>query len=257
MTIANIEFSSQALQRTAEYVAFIPDPQEAGPGPYPVLLQLHGYHDNRRAWMIKSNLWGHWQRYPLIIVMPETANGWWANMGIPNNWEDYIVQDLVSHVGSTFPVREGKMAIGGLSMGGFGAIRLGLKYPHLFSSIWAHSSAIFNPDKTAMAFVWDDPDRSSEVRAHMRNDLNCYYWAAMLQKEIKPRLTFDCGTEDFLIDQNRDFHTYLQKQKLPHSYMEHPGGHTWEYWDLHVQAALVQHAEVLEIMRKPEQPPMM
>ncbi len=90
MTIAHIAFRSMALERNAEYVAFIPDPKVVGPGPYPVLVQLHGYLDDQHAWLNKSRLWEHTKLYPMIIVMPATHNGWWSNLGRPNNWEDYV-----------------------------------------------------------------------------------------------------------------------------------------------------------------------
>jgi putative tributyrin esterase len=256
MTIATVQFTSQALQRDATYIALIPDAEKAGPGPYPVLVQLHGYWDDQTSWLVKSRIWGHVERYPLIVILPTTANGWWANLGAPNNWEDYVVQDLVAHVRATFPVREGQWALGGLSMGGFGALRLGLKHPQLFCSVWAHSSAIFHPDdKREWPFVWDDEDRSEAWRARAKIELNCYHWAERLDRSSMPRLSFDCGVDDFLIEDNRRFHAFLKEQGLPHHYAEHPGAHTWEYWDTHVQSALVQHAEVLGIQQKPEQIP--
>lgn len=250
MTVATIQFKSNALQRDATYIALIPDPAIVGPGPYPVLVQLHGYSDDQTAWLNKSRLWGHAELYPMIVILPTTLNGWWSNLGAPNNWEDYIVQDLVAHVQATLPAREGPWAIGGLSMGGFGTLRLGLKYPNLFRSVWAHSSAIPRPDTERMwPFVWDAPERSPEEQARLKVDLNCFHWAKQLDQANAPQITFDCGTEDFLIEDNRAFHTYLDEIGLAHTYTEHPGAHTWEYWDTHVVAALAQHAEVFGITK--------
>ena len=79
----------------------------------------------------------------------------------------------------------------------------------------------------------------------MKIDLSCYHWAEQLDRSKMPRLSFDCGTEDFLLEENRAFHTFLESIDLPHHYAEHPGAHTWEYWDAHVVTALAQHAEVL------------
>lgn len=62
-----------------------------------------------------------------------------------------------------------------------------------------------------------------------------------------PRLSFDCGLEDSLLEDNRNFHAYLDKIKLPHYYAEFPGGHVWEYWDEHVQEALRQHTQTLNL----------
>jgi putative tributyrin esterase len=138
-------------------------------------------------------------------------------------------------------------------MGGFGAIRLGLKHPDLFSSIWAHSSTVPTTKvKRDWPFIWDSPDHSEEWKARMKIDLSCYHWAEQLDRAQMPRLSFDCGTEDFLIEENRAFHTFLESIDFPHHYAEHPGAHTWEYWDTHVVTALTQHAEVFGIARAPE-----
>ncbi|HEU5090402.1 MAG TPA: alpha/beta hydrolase-fold protein [Roseiflexaceae bacterium] len=248
MNLATVQFASAALQRPATYIALLPDAGVVGPGPYPVLVQLHGYYDDYRSWLTKSNLLQHAKTYPIMIILPDTANGWWANLGAPNQFEDLIVNDLKAHVHSTFQVRPGRWAIGGLSMGGFGALRLGLKHADMFCSIYAHSSAIPKPGLArGFPFVWDDPDRSAAQRRRLRQDLSCYHWADQVDSTLMPRLSFDCGTEDVLLDENRRFHEYLDKIGLPHSYAEYPGGHHWEYWDTHVRQALAQHAEVFGV----------
>jgi enterochelin esterase-like enzyme len=77
--------------------------------------------------------------------------------------------------------------------------------------------------------------------------MDCYRLAEQLDPATMPRLGFDCGTEDDLLGDNRNLHTLLERRKLPHTYNEHPGAHTWDYWDLHVRTALKQHAEVFNI----------
>jgi putative tributyrin esterase len=253
MTIARVQFHSKTLDRVADYIAILPDPALVGPGPYPVLVQLHGYLDDHTAWLYKSMLLEHLDRYPMITILPNTQNGWWANMGYPNNWERYLVEDLVAHVRHTFPAQAGRWAIGGLSMGGFGALSLGLRYPEIFCSVWAHSSAIFHPDAPMPGpFPWNDPRLTEAEHRRLKVDLSCYHWASVIDREKLPRLTFDCGTEDFLIEANRAFHAYLGQLDLPHTYAEHPGAHTWDYWNTHVVSAIQQHAEVFGITRAPE-----
>jgi putative tributyrin esterase len=69
----------------------------------------------------------------------------------------------------------------------------------------------------------------------------------LIDHEDGPVLSFDCGVDDELIEENRTFHAQLEEMGLAHHYAEHPGGHDWDYWDLHVQEALAQHAEVLGV----------
>ena len=245
-TLGTMHMSSLALRREVTYHILIPDPQDVGPGPYPVLLQLHGFSDDGTAWLYKSNLLMYAEYLPLIIVLPSTENCWWADVSPSQQFETFVMSDLWNHVTQTFPVRkDGRWAIGGLSMGGFGALRLGLKYPDRFCSIFAHSSRIPTLDEIAVA----EPLFPELVRKNLawRTDMDCYTLAKKVDPSSMPRLSFDCGVDDELLPDNRRFHEHLNKLKLPHQYLEHPGAHTWDYWDKHVQTALGQHSEVFNI----------
>ncbi len=245
MNVATIQLRSQALERTVTFTVLLPNPAIVGPGPYDVLVQLHGYHDDHTAWLYKSRLWNYAEKLPLIVVLPDGQNGWWSNFGRGRMFEDMVAVDIRNYVLTMFPTRQGnRWAIGGLSMGGFGAIRLGLKHPGKFCSIFAHSSKIAAPEDE---FVWSDPRWSQTLQDELRTDLDCYRWANEADRQILPRLSFDCGTEDFLLEDNRRFHAYLEQIDLPHTYTEYPGEHTWDYWDTHIQTALRQHADVLGI----------
>lgn len=151
------------------------------------------------------------------------------------------MEDLLPACERFFPVHPGPWAIGGLSMGGFGAIRLGLKHPDRFASIYAHSSYL--PSRAQLA------ERHEDMTEEQRADFDVYALAAdAVSCPDRPRLSFDCGTEDFLLDQNRAFHAHLESVVYPNEYAEYPGAHTWEYWDDHVRDALPQHLEVLGVV---------
>ena len=133
-SVVTVECHAPALDRAVTYTALVP---EAGTPPFAVLYQLHGASDDHRAWLYKSNLLRHVDGLPLIVVLPSGENSYYVDA-----WEKLVVDDLPAHVSRTFRVREGRAAIGGLSMGGFGAIRLGLKYADRYASIYAHSSKL-------------------------------------------------------------------------------------------------------------------
>ena len=120
-------------------------------------------------------------------------------------------------------VRDGAAAIGGLSMGGYGAIRLGLRHPDRYRSIFAHSSRL--------------PVSGDEYDVEVV--------AARIDRARMPALAFDCGVDDHLIEDSRRLHARLEALGLPHRYQEHPGAHTWEYWDTHVREAVAHHVRVL------------
>ena len=178
-------------------------------------------------------------------MLPDGANNWWANFGRALRYEEMVVADLHAHVEATFPVRRNSpWAIGGLSMGGFGALRIGLKHPQRYCSIFAHSSRI---PHQADEFVWSDARWSESFQRELRNDLDCFRLAEEIDPAVLPRLSFDCGTADFLLEDNRRFHAFLEEKGVRHDYAEYPGAHTWDYWDRHVQTALKQHCEALGI----------
>ena len=105
--------------------------------------------------------------------------------------------------------------------------------------IWAHSAAFVIGDVIPSLDLGDIEDASLHDLAPKlkgRTDL--------------PVISFDCGTEDELIESNRDFHTLLNDLGIEHTYTEHPGGHTWEYWDEYIKDALPQHERVLGIKRE-------
>ncbi len=242
MTVASVQFFSQSLNRHVSYNVILP---REGTGPYPVLLQLHGLTDDHNAWIYKSNLVEHAAAYPMLIVMPDGGTSGYLNLvdterrldvddriGVAR-YEDAIVQDLREHVSRIFNVRPGPWAIGGLSMGGFGALRLGMKYPDRFVSIWAHSSA----PRIGWLMADRTPDPAdAQILTHAER---------LVEAASQPEISFDCGTEDDLVGENRALHGHLDRLGIAHHYAEHPGGHTWDYWDLRVRTALAQHARVL------------
>lgn len=241
MPVGQMHFYSQALLRQATFGFYLPS-AEFEP-PYPALLQLHGAGDDYASWFERSMLPEYLQRYPFIVITPAGDLSFWTNIGVQGrgtDYEDYLIRDLMPEVERLFPVRRDRWAIGGLSMGGYGAVRLGLLYPDRFASIYAHSSAVWD----AARFRERIPGLSDEVAAQA----DIYPYAERTAgASNRPTLTFDCGLEDPLLPDNRAFHDYLDEIGYPHTYLEFPGGHTWDYWNEHVQEALARHAQVVGV----------
>lgn len=119
------------------------------------------------------------------------------------------------------------LCLAGLSMGGFGALRLGGKHPHRFRAVSGHSSAThkeqFRELLGARLDAWSDAEEDRSVLA------------AMLQHRHElPPIRFDCGTEDFLVGPNRELHRALEAAGIAHVYEEFGGTHTWPYWEEHL-----------------------
>ncbi|HYH11316.1 MAG TPA: alpha/beta hydrolase family protein [Thermomicrobiales bacterium] len=239
MTVANVRFFSEALGKWTRYNAILPD---VGEGPYPVLMQLHGLSDDEDSWVERSNLVRYVGELPLIVVLPDGGTSGYLNWKTSerlhkHRYEDLLIHDIPNNVRHHFQVKDGPWAIGGLSMGGYGAMRLGLKYPDRFASIHAHSSAFHIHELVNPEVVEDLEDASVFLQAE-----------ALAKRGERPVITFDCGVDDRLLETNRRFHEHLQALDIDHTYAEFDGDHEWDYWDLHVQEALAQHARVLGLV---------
>lgn len=239
-SVVTVECHSPALDRTVTYTALVPD---AGTPPFAVLYQLHGASDDHRAWLHKSNLLRHLEGLPLLVVLPSGENGYYVDAPPLRALEQLVVHDIPAHVTRSFRVQEGRAAIGGLSMGGYGAIRLGLKYPDRYASIFAHSSRL--PARAELPMLaW-----TRGIDAADLDDLDVEWIAERADRATLPALAFDCGSEDHLIADSRRFHARLDALGVPHEYREHGGAHTWDYWDEHVVEAIAHHVRVLGIDR--------
>ena len=135
------------------------------------------------------------------------------------------------------------LCIAGLSMGGFGALRLGAKYSTRVAAISAHSSATDFGDMDA--FVDEDlaPCGVSEADGSVLETIRAH-------RATLPPLRFDCGTSDVLLPQNRALHTVLTGDGIAHTYEEFPGGHDWPYWHEHLADSLRFFAAALSSPRR-------
>jgi S-formylglutathione hydrolase FrmB len=158
---------------------------------------------------------------------------------------------LVQFIERTFPARRERAGrhIGGLSMGGYGAMRAALTYPELYSSVNSHSGALFHgtcdwnvndPNEDRRAFAGEMIQIFGPNPAGSKHDLVTLA-ARVKAQNLLPRMRIDCGIGDFLLDASRAMDRELQKLQIPHEYEEFPGEHNWDYWDLHVREAIAFH----------------
>lgn len=252
MALAEVHFYSNSVGLSMAMNVILPD---SGPGPFPVFYLLHGLSDDHTMWCRRSNIERYIEKVPMIVVMPETGRGWYTNSkNHPGRaCEDMMIKDVIPLVDRIFPTiktRAGRV-VGGLSMGGYGAVKLALKYPDMFCSATSHSGAVLGPLQVKNGVIKPRVD-SEEFAAILGpkcvgTDNDPVALAKKCPKAKRPALRIDCGVDDFLILPNRSFDAQLTKMGYEHEYQEFPGGHTWEYWDTHVQEALTFHRRQLGI----------
>lgn len=249
MAFCQVQWSSQVLGKQVGLYALVPD---RGTPPFPVYYLLHGLSDDYTIWHRRTRIEWYVRDLPLIVVMPDGFRGFYTNHENGPAYADYMAEELPAFVERTFPAQRDRSgrAIGGLSMGGYGALRLALGYTDRYVSANSHSGALlFGSRRTDV----DDVLRSAEFKrilgadpAGSEHDLRMLAERAAAADRL-PAMRIDCGTEDFLLGQNREFSAFLAERGIDHQYDEFPGAHSWDYWDTHVQEALAFHCAHLGI----------
>ncbi len=222
---------------------------------YPVLYLLHGYTDHYPAWVSYTRITEYARGYEEIIVMPEGDDGFYTNnYADPKlGWEDFLIRDLIPYVDGhyrTVVARQGR-AVAGLSMGGYGAMKLGLKYPQLFAAAASLSGALASARPEWLESLHEDGIRKvieadfgpSDNPARVSNDP--FELVKKISLSQLPQLYFSVGESDRLIEDNRKFARLLAELKIPYQYREVPGPHEWPVWDEQIQVVLALQAPVI------------
>jgi S-formylglutathione hydrolase FrmB len=173
----------------------------------------------------------------MVLAMPSDGLFGDGSAYVPHksgDYESWIVQDVVravkernAQVDDSSPV-----FITGLSMGGFGALRLGAKYPDLFHGFSGLSSLThFNQMNLFL-------ENFEDLKNHALQQDGVLDWMSANKTKLSP-FRFDCGSKDFLLEQNRVLHNSLLELGIPHLYEENEGKHEWDYWTKHIDTSFV------------------
>ncbi len=283
-------FFSKSLGVEKQFIVYLPPSYETNRSRrYPVAYYLHGLFGGEADWVAKGGIdlvadsliaAGMPQA---IIVMPDGDDGWYTTWANPVSYgtcadtlhveaparycvrsyayDEYIGRDLVAYVDSHFRTSADRAhrGIGGLSMGGYGAMAIAFKFPTEFAAAASHSGVVSPMYIGAHPFA--APARYGESfdtlvarkigfldRYRMFFGTDMARWRAndpaTLVAGLKqagtalPALYADVGTDDGLLDQNRAFDWELTRLGIAHEYHEYPGAHTWRFWNDHVRQSL-------------------
>ncbi|MBQ9262968.1 MAG: acetylesterase [Clostridia bacterium] len=221
------------------------------PGPFPTLYLLHGYSGNHMDWLYNGLVAQLAVKHRLAIIMPSGDNSFYLNNPFSGQaYSDFIGHELVDVTRRMFPLSHKRedTFIGGLSMGGFGALRSGLYFNDVFSAVIALSSALITDEIAHMKPGEHNGVASYDYYANTFGDLSTLpdsdrapkALAAKRQAagEALPRIFMACGTEDFLYPNNLDMHQYLETLGIAHAWVTHPGVHDFDFWNYALPIAL-------------------
>lgn len=261
MAVFHVEFLSESLNRTVPITVILPTDKLYFPGmpkreegkPYKTLYLLHGVLGSNNDWLYGTRIQRWAEERDLAVVLCSGENSFYVNHHLGcNMYGDFIGRELVEFTRKTFPLSHNRKDtyIGGLSMGGYGAIRNGLKYNETFGAIVALSSAlIVNDDlpvipENAMFFI-DKAEYKyncfgTDLTAAVKSDLNPKNLVETLLKdniEI-PKIYMACGNQDSLLPVNQDFADFLEQHNIEHTFVIGDGNHEWDFWDTYILKAL-------------------
>lgn len=232
---------SPALRHRGDVTLYLPP--TVSDRPRPLLILLHGVRGSHWNWWALGNLPAIAREMltageiaPLAIAMPSDGlwsdgSGYLAHKRF--DAESWIIEDVPTGIRELVPhIHPGKVFLAGLSMGGYGALRIGAKHASRVAGISAHSPVTGLADLSQ--HVQDPIEKDMALG---KRDADILHWMRRNRSSLPP-IRFDCGTEDALLVSNRALHAAMVHARILHDYEEHPGGHDWAYWQQQVRATL-------------------
>ncbi|MCR4632696.1 MAG: esterase family protein [Erysipelotrichaceae bacterium] len=207
-----------------------------------VLYLLHGLGGNEDEWTRFSKIEYYAKKYNFAIIMPGVGRSFYCNTKQGIRYFDFVSDELPAIVGKWFKISTDKndTFIAGESMGGYGALKIALSKPERFAAAASLSGVVdYESFKTQIEKGTFEEMEISELDL-LQDDVSLKALAnGLVEKEERPRLILQCGTEDFLLEDNRRFSKELKEMGYDHLYKEGPGDHEWPYWDKAVQYAFM------------------
>ena len=257
MAIIQCNFFSKSLMRTVPIQVVLPTDKMVFPGqsqpeekPFKTLYLLHGIFGNYTDWVSGTRLQAWAQDRDLAVVMPSGDNSFYVdNRKTSALYGSFIAKDLVEFTRRSFPLSRKRedTFIGGLSMGGFGAIVNGLQHPETFGRVVGLSAALILDSARLNAAYTDNLMTNRGYYESVFGDLDKVLggendYTALAERVAgradAPRFYLACGTEDGLIAPNRVFKDKLQSLGYDVTWVEGPGIHDWKFWDEYILKAM-------------------
>ena len=253
MSNATIRFYSNCLRRSTTFQMYLPYDERQG---FPVdkkdqpkekpktLFLLHGFTGDAGNWIPEYLS----DKYNFAVVCPSGENSFWLD-GISSGHEfcKFLGEELIGFVRKAFHLAENKdeTYIMGMSMGGFGALHTALYYPDVFGKAAGLSSALIVHEVAGMTEGKGNEVANYEFYRECFGDpskvLESDNNPETLVKKLKaagkplPEILMCCGTEDFLLENNRQFHQFLVDEGIDHTYEEDAGNHDMFFWNKYVE----------------------
>lgn len=244
MIYLQMHVKSKALLKNVQLNVLLPQNFE---GEYKTLWLLHGNTDDHTAWMRYSSIERYAEKLGIAVIMPNADRSWYTDTVYGAKYFTFISEELPTILRSHFKGMSGKREdniVAGLSMGGYGAMKLALKFPDRYGACISLSGAFditrknrpinLNEWRSIFGFDMETPD----VLEGGEHDLFALASEHAAKGIVSPDMYIWCGTEDSLIEINRKFHAHLDSLGIAHTFEYSDGDHSWKWWDLHIEREL-------------------
>ncbi len=253
MALLHVDFFSKVLGMCTQMDVILPQPSrgligmntDIQKGKWKVMYLLHGLSDDHTIWQRRTGIERYVSDKNIAVIMPETQRGWYTDMKYGFEWFRFFTQELPAVCRSFFPAisdRREDTCVCGLSMGGYGALKMGMTYPEQYGWAASLSGAVDIAEICENASIGSKDELENvfgpvgEVRGS-GNDL--FHLAGKLdQKPVFPNIFLCCGLQDALYWQNVRLRNLLKSREIPLTYEEENGIHGWDYWDTKIQSVL-------------------
>lgn len=249
-----INFYSKMLKRSTTILAILPVDRpdrnfikDTDSETLKTLYLLHGYAGNHMDWLYGAQIVELSMRYNVAIFLPSGENSFYLDDEEKEEYHgEFVGRELIEFTRNVFPIpqKREKTFIGGLSMGGYGALRNGLKYNENFGGIIALSSALIIHKIAGISPDYKNAYASYKYYRRVFGDLDSLIGSDKdinaLAKKLKetgayiPKIYMACGKDDFLIQENRELYNFLKGEGLDVTYEEDEGSHDWQFWNKHI-----------------------
>ena len=244
--ISELNFLSKELKKDTCVTIILPNDISEGK-PFKTLWLLHGLMGDHTSWIRRSSIESYVKKQNIAVVMPSVDRSWYTNTAYGVNYFNYVAYELPSLMRATFKNYSDKREdnlVAGLSMGGYGALKLALTCPGNYAACISLSGSLdvtrkgraYNIDEWRSIFGYSI--NSAEDLEGGEHDLFELTQRNAASSVAFPNIYMWCGTEDSLIEINRKYDSLLTQLSVPHSYEESEGDHSWRYWDIHIKNAL-------------------
>ena len=252
MALIHVNFFSEALGMCVACDVILPQKSSkligmdsaATQERYPTLWLLHGMSDDQTIWQRRTSIERYVAPLGYAVVMPAVSLSCYTDMAHGNNYYTYVAKELPLKMRAMFPLsdRREDNFIAGLSMGGAGCMKIGLANPESYCAIGCLSAGAINrgtmtPAREARYNMLYGTTNLDDMKDTIE-DVYGSAWRILKEGLPCPRIFHSIGESDGLLPsahETRDFFTRMSGNPFDYTYEEHPGAHTWEYWDEHIQ----------------------